>query len=254
MFELNGQHALVTGGARGIGKGIAGVLARAGATVVIGDIDESVGEATAAELGAHVRRLDVTSATDCRDTVNGIVEEFGSLEILASNTGIYPQTTLAEMTDDDWYRVLDVNLKGAYLTAQAAARHMASQRYGRIVITSSITGPITGYPGWTHYGASKAGLLGFMRSAALEYATQGVTVNAVMPGNVLTEGLAAQGEAYLAEMRAAIPMHALGAPEDIGHAVAFLASREAGYITGQTLVIDGGQVLPESPDAIPAPE
>ena len=109
---------------------------------------------------------------------------------------------------------------------------------------------VTGFPGWAHYGASKAGQLGFMRSAALEYARLGITINAVMPGNILTEGLQAQGEAYLAQMRAAIPTHTLGTPRDIGTAACFLASDEAAYITGQTLIIDGGQVLPESPEAL----
>ena len=118
------------------------------------------------------------------------------------------------------------------------------------MITSSITGPITGFPGWSHYGATKAAQLGFMRSAALEYARYGVTVNAVMPGNILTEGLQAQGETYLAQMRAAIPTHTLGKPEDIGYAACFLASDEAHYITGQQIVVDGGQILPESAEAL----
>ena len=127
---------------------------------------------------------------------------------------------------------------------------MRKQQHGRVVLTSSITGPVTGFPGWAHYGASKAGQLGFMRSAALEYARFGITINAVMPGNILTEGLQAQGETYLAQMRAAIPTHTLGTPRDIGTAVCFLASDEAAYITGQTLIVDGGQVLPESPEAL----
>ena len=133
---------------------------------------------------------------------------------------------------------------------QAAAEAMRPRGYGRIVITSSITGPVTGFPGWSHYGASKAGQLGFMRSAALEYARFGITINAVMPGNVLSEGLQAQGETYLAQMRAAIPTHTLGTPADIGYAACFLASREAAYITGQTIIIDGGQILPESAEAL----
>ena len=125
-----------------------------------------------------------------------------------------------------------------------------NQGYGRVIITSSITGNITGFPGWSHYGASKAAQLGFMRSAALEYARFGITVNAVLPGNILTDGLKAQGEAYLNQMRATIPTHTLGEPKDIGYAAAFLASKEAKYITGQTIIIDGGQILPESPEAL----
>jgi short-chain dehydrogenase/reductase SDR len=125
---------------------------------------------------------------------------------------------------------------------------MKKQSYGRIILTSSITGPITGFSGWAHYGASKAGQLGFMRSAALEYAKYGVTVNAIQPGNILTEGLIGAGENYMNRMKEIIPVHTLGKPEDIGYAAVFLASREAGFITGQTIVVDGGQVLPETPD------
>jgi 3-oxoacyl-[acyl-carrier protein] reductase len=122
--------------------------------------------------------------------------------------------------------------------------------HGRVVVTSSITGPITGFPGWSHYGASKAGQLGFLRTVAIEMAPRQVTINAVMPGNIATEGLADMGEDYISGMEAAIPQHRLGSVEDIGYAALFLASDEAGYITGQTLVVDGGQVLPESPDAL----
>ena len=119
-----------------------------------------------------------------------------------------------------------------------------------MILTSSITGPITGYPGWTHYGASKAGQLGFMRTAAIELAGDKITVNAVLPGNIMTEGLAALGEEYVSGMTSAIPLRRLGTVDEIGYAALFLASDEAGYITGQTLVVDGGQVLPESPEAL----
>src|SRR5690554_1242014 len=199
MFSLENRVALVTGGEHGIGKGIAEVLHKAGAKIVIGGIDEAAGQQVAKELGGLFIKLDVTRQSDC----------------------------------------------------QAAMTHMKKRSYGRIVLTSSITGPVTGFPGWSHYGASKAGQLGFMRSAALEVANSGITINAVMPGNVLTEGLQAQGEEYLNQMRAAIPTHTLGTPDDIGHAACFLASEEARYITGQQIIVDGGQVLPESPDAIP---
>jgi len=250
MFTLDGQVALVTGGAKGIGKGIAAVLHRAGAGVVIADVDEAAGKATAAELGTGFRRLDVTDQASCRQVVEVVAAERGRLDILCSNVGIFPQASLDAMTEADWDRVHSINLKSTFFVVQAALAPMRRQRYGRIVITSSITGPVTGYPGWSHYGASKAGQLGFMRSAALECAREGLTINAVMPGNILTEGLAAQGEAYLNQMKAAIPVRELGTPEDIGHAVCFLASREARFITGQTVIVDGGQILPESPEVI----
>lgn len=250
MFELSGQTALITGGAKGIGKGIASTLAQAGARIVIADIDADQGETTARELNGHFVRCDVTSQTDCKAAVAAAVKLGGSLEILCSNTGIFPQARLDTMTEADWDQMHGINLKGMFFMVQAALEPMRQQRYGRIVITSSITGPITGFPGWSHYGASKAGQLGFMRSAALEVANQGITINAVMPGNILTEGLADQGETYLDQMRSAIPTHTLGEPDDIGHAACFLASREARFITGQQIIVDGGQILPESPEAI----
>jgi 3-oxoacyl-[acyl-carrier protein] reductase len=142
--------------------------------------------------------------------------------------------------------VLGTNLKGTFLTVKACLPAMKAKRKGRIVLTSSITGPITGYPGWAHYGASKAGQLGFMHTAAIELAPYNITINAVMPGNIKTEGLDGLGAEYLAKMTASIPMKRIGSVEDIAFAALFFASDEAAYITGQTLVVDGGQVLPES--------
>ncbi len=250
MFDLTGKIAVVSGGAKGIGRGIVTALKKGGATIVIADIDEKTGRATAAELGTDFIALDVTSQSQCRTVVSEIREKYGRLDILCSNTGIFPQCTIKSMTEQDWDTMQKVNVKGMFFLVQAALSVMEEQKYGRIVITSSITGPVTGFPGWSHYGASKAAQLGFMRSAALEYARLGITINAVQPGNILTEGLRAQGETYLNQMRATIPTHTLGEPEDIGYAAAFLASDEAKYITGQTIIIDGGQILPESPEAL----
>jgi 3-oxoacyl-[acyl-carrier protein] reductase len=145
-----------------------------------------------------------------------------------------------------------VNLKGNIYTVQACLDALINSGRGRVILTSSITGPITGFPGWSHYGATKAAQLGFMRTAAIELAPHGITVNAVLPGNILTEGLAGLGEDYLATMTRAIPAGALGEPEDIGYLAAFLATEEARYITGQAIAVDGGQVLPESPAAMPS--
>lgn len=250
MFSLHHRTALVTGGAKGIGKGIVATLREAGAQVLVADIDRAAGERTAAELGARFVELDVRSQADCAAAVDAAVQQYGRLDILCSNTGIFPNAPLETMTEADWDATHNVNLKGMFFIVQTALKVMRKQQHGRVVLTSSITGPVTGFPGWAHYGASKAGQLGFMRSAALEYARFGITINAVMPGNILTEGLQAQGETYLAQMRAAIPTHTLGTPRDIGTAVCFLASDEAAYITGQTLIVDGGQVLPESPEAL----
>jgi len=170
--------------------------------------------------------------------------------VLCANAGIFPASTLAEMTDEDIEQVLGTNLKGTILSVQACLGPLAASGRGRVILTSSITGPITGYPGWAHYGASKAGQLGFLRTAAIELATSGITVNAVLPGNIITEGLADLGEDYIAGMTASIPLRRLGTVEDIGYAALFLATDEAGYITGQTIVVDGGQVLPESLEAL----
>src|SRR5258708_14366042 len=154
------------------------------------------------------------------------------------------------MTEADIDQVLGTNLKGTILTVQACLPHLGASGRGRVILTSSITGPIDGFRGWDQYGASKAGQLGFLRTAAIELAASGITVNAVLPGNIITEGLADLGEDYMAGMAASIPLRRLGSVEDIGYAALFLATDEAAYITGQTIVVDGGQVLPESLDAL----
>ncbi|MDP4469152.1 3-oxoacyl-ACP reductase FabG [Staphylococcus hyicus] len=250
MISLSQHIALVTGGANGIGKGIAETLAKAGATVIIGDIDEPHGLQTAQSLNGQFYHLDVTDKKNIDTVVDTIIAEHGKIDILASNIGVYPQIEIEQLTEADWDHIQNINLKGTFLVTQAVLKQMKKQHYGRVILTSSVTGPITGYPGWAHYGATKAGQLGYMRSAALEYAKYGITINAVQPGNVLTEGLKAQGEAYLEGTRNIIPTHELGEPADIGYAVAFFAAPEAKFITGQSLVIDGGQILPEEPDAI----
>ena len=154
------------------------------------------------------------------------------------------------MTPGELDEVLSVNLKGTFFMVQAALPALRDSGHGRIILTSSITGPITGFSGWSHYGASKAGQLGFMRSAALEFAKSGITINAVMPGNIITEGLDELGADCLAAMEASIPLGRLGSISDIANAALFFASDEAGYITAQTLVIDGGQTVPESLQAM----
>jgi 3-oxoacyl-[acyl-carrier protein] reductase len=150
------------------------------------------------------------------------------------------------MTEADFDQVMGTNLKGMFLTVSACLPAMKQKKNGRIILTSSITGPVTGFSGWSHYGASKAGQLGFMRTAALALAPYGITVNAVLPGNIATEGLAGMGEEYRRSMEAAIPLRRLGSVTDIANAALFFATDEAAYITGQSLVIDGGQILPES--------
>jgi 3-oxoacyl-[acyl-carrier protein] reductase len=187
---------------------------------------------------------------DCERVAAVAVERLGGIDVLCANAGIFPDVRLADMTEEDIDGMLGTNLKGTILSVQACLGPLAASGRGRVILTSSITGPITGYPGWTHYGASKAGQLGFMRTAAIELAADKITVNAVLPGNIMTEGLAGMGEAYLSGMTSAIPLRRLGTVDEIGYAALFLATDEAAYITGQTIVVDGGQVLPESPEAL----
>jgi 3-oxoacyl-[acyl-carrier protein] reductase len=251
MERLDGQVAIVTGGARGIGLGIARVLRAEGADVVIADINGPAAAQAASQLcgtGEHALAVhtDVTAQADARRMAAEAVRRWGRIDVLAANAGIFPHIPLAELGAADWNRVMAVNVTGAVLAIQACLPQMTGQGYGRIVLTSSITGSVVGQPGYTHYGASKAAMLGLMRSAALEFAAAGITVNAVLPGNIRTPGFADLGAEHERRMLAAIPVNRFGEPEDVGWAVRFLASREAAYITGQTLIIDGGQVLPES--------
>jgi 3-oxoacyl-[acyl-carrier protein] reductase len=248
--QLDDQVAVITGGARGIGLGIASVLAAEGAHVVLADLDRAAADAAAAGLRDQGRsaegvQTDVTDRASVAALAAHVVAAHGRIDILAANAGIYPSTELASIDDAIWDRVMDINVKGALHAAQACLPCMLARGYGRIVFSSSITGPITGQPGFAHYGASKAAMLGLMRSIAVEVAASGVTVNAVMPGNVETPGLADTSEEHRARMLSAIPMGRFGTPADVGFAVRFLASPEAAYITGQTLICDGGQVLPE---------
>ena len=157
---------------------------------------------------------------------------------------------LEELTPEDIEQVIAVNFKGTVFIVQAALSALAASGHGRVIITSSITGPITGYPGWSHYGASKAAQLGFLRTAAMELAPKQITINAVLPGNIVTDGLVEMGQEYMDQMASAIPAGRLGSVADIGNAALFFATDEASYITGQTLVVDGGQILPESLQAI----
>jgi 3-oxoacyl-[acyl-carrier protein] reductase len=255
MKSLAGQAAIVTGAASGVGRGIAQVLAAEGAQVAIADVNAEGAERVASALSSDGHEaiavvVDVTDRASTDAMAATVLAAFGSVDILAANAGIYPMVRIPDMTDLEWDRVMGINVKGALHAIQSCLPAMLETGAGRIVLTSSVTGPITGYPGFAHYGASKAALLGMMRSIALELARSGVTINAVLPGNVRTEGLDDLGDEHKRKMLAAIPMGEFADPTDVGWAVRFLASSEAKYITGQTLVIDGGQVLPESQDAL----
>ncbi len=254
----NSRTVLVTGATLGIGKGIATVFAKNGYNVVLSARNPEKGaqaeQALKALGNANVMFVpgDVTKLESMQAVVAATLEKFGGLDVLCANAGMFPSAKLDVMTEQEWDAIFDVNVKGMLFSIQAALTALKRSRAGRIVITSSITGPVTGYPGWAHYGGTKAAQLGFMRTASVELARDGITVNAVLPGNIYTEGLQDLGEEYLNTMKASIPMKRLGDVEDIGNAALFFAQETSGYVTGQSLIVDGGQILPETLEAVDA--
>ena len=250
--SLRGRSVIVTGGSKGIGKGIARVFAQAGAKVAIMTRHANQAEAAAKEIGHGAFGLvgDVTSLASMENAMREVNARNGGLDVVCANAGIFPPAKLEDMTSEQWDEVNDTNLKGTFHSVKAAIPYLKNSDQGRIVLTSSITGPVTGFPGWTHYGATKAGQLGFMRTACIELAKYAITVNAVLPGNVITEGLIGMGEDYQRTMAASVPLRRLGHVDEIGYAALYFASKEAGYVTGQTLIVDGGQIVPESLEAL----
>lgn len=251
--RLEGRTAVIIGAARGIGKGIATRFAEEGAALVLGDTDPVCAE-TADALGADYIATDVSSLADTEAAVARALSRYGRLDIIVQNAGIYPWQLIEQTSPDDWDRVMGVNLRGAFNAARAALPPMRAQRYGRILYTSSITGPHVTNPGHGHYAATKAGINGFIRAAALEFSSYGITVNGVEPGNIMTEAIQEhRGAEYIASMEAAIPLGRLGTPRDVANAFLYLASEEASYVTGTTIVVDGGQLIPEGADFRIAP-
>lgn len=255
LTSIKDKSCIVTGGSKGIGKGIAKVFAAQGARVMVvargeEEASKTVQEITDAGGTAKFFIADIADWTQVQAMVTATETAFGGVDILCSNAGIFPQVKMIDMTPEDWDQVLSVNLKSTFLCVKAVIPAFQKAGEGRVIVTSSITGPVTGFPGWAHYGASKAGQLGFLKTAAMELSRYNCTINAVMPGNIYTEGLQDLGQEYLDTMAASIPLKRLGSVEDIANAALFFASREAAYITGQQIVVDGGQILPESLEAI----
>ena len=243
MITLAGRTALVTGGARGIGRAIAETLVKSGAKVAIADLDLAAAEKTAGEIGeARGFACDVSDPAAVTMLVQTVEDAFGSLDILVNNAGITRDNLMARMKDEDWDAVMAVNLRSAFVAIRAAQRGMMKRRFGRIINIASVVG-LMGNKGQANYAASKAGLIGLTKTAAKELASRNILVNAIAPGFIqtaMTEKLPEEARAALA---AQIPLARLGDPQDIANAVAFLSSDLASYITGQVLVVDGGMVM-----------
>lgn len=242
---LHGNVALVTGAGRGIGKAIARRLQEAGATVILNDVRSADLESTLGQgIGREAHVADVSRRSEVQDMIDQIVNRYGRLDILVNNAGIEPKASVLEMTDEQWDNCLAVNLTGVFLCTQIAARHMVQRgQGGRIIQISSIAAK-NFVPNCSNYCASKAGVNGFTREAARELAPHGITVNAVCPGVIethMTEA-ARNNPAMMEKWMREIPARRLGHPEEVAGLVAFLASAEAGYITGQSLNVDGGKV------------
>jgi len=243
--ELAGQVALVTGGSRGIGRAVAQALAEAGARVAVVARDLARAQAAAAELpgsGHRAYACDITDVGAVDALVKAVETDLGSLDVLVNNAGVTEDNLLLRLSDEAWDRVLDTNLKGAFNLIRAAARGMLRRRAGRIINITSVVG-LTGNKGQANYAASKAGLIGLTKSVARELASRGVLCNAVAPGFIETEMTAALPAASREALQAQIALGRLGQPEDVARVVRFLAGPGASYVTGQTLVVDGGMVM-----------
>lgn len=249
MFDFNDRVAIVTGAGKGIGEATAKLLAEQGASVVVTDIideREAVGESIEENGGtALVRELDVTDYEQAQSVVEDTIDEFGRVDVLVNNAGIFPTAGLDEMTPADWQQVIDINLTGTFNCTKAVLPVMRDQEYGRIVNISSASG---GHIGWSgdlsHYAASKGGVVGFTRSAAIDLGPDGITMNAVVPGMVDTG--AAEEVSTDEEIQGAVAMTPVGRqgdPEELAAAIAYLASEPAAFVTGASLVVDGGITL-----------
>jgi 3-oxoacyl-[acyl-carrier protein] reductase len=243
-LKLAGKVALVTGGAQGIGKAVALLLARNGADIVVSDINLEKAQETAKEVQALGRKalatkVDVAAFGDVEKMVEAILAQFGKVDILVNNAGIARDKLILRMTEEDWDAVLNINLKGTFNCTKAVVRHMSKQKSGKIVNIASVVGEM-GNAGQGNYAASKAGVIGFTKTIAREFARRGINVNAIAPGYIETPMTDALPDKVKEELKRLIPMDRLGKAEDVAEAVLFLVSESANYITGQVLNVNGG--------------
>ena len=246
-MDITGKCAIVTGGGRGIGKAICLRLARSGADIAAVDILESEAAATAGEVEALGRKAvavacDVSSPAEVQAMFARVADSLGGIHILINNAGITRDNLMMRMSDDDWKKVIDVNLSGAFNCCREASKYFIKQRFGRVVNVSSVVG-LMGNAGQANYSASKAGIIGLTKSVAKELATRGVTANAVAPGYVDTEMTRAISEQARSKLISLIPVARLGEVDDVANVVAFLVSDDAAYITGQVINVDGGMLM-----------
>ncbi len=246
-MTFKGQTAVVTGAGRGIGRAIAEELAREGVNVAVVDLVEDEAGAVSEALSAMgVRSIpvvaDVSEAESVKGVFEAVLKEFGSVEILVNNAGITRDALLLRMKEADWDRVIEVNLKGVFLCCREAVKAMSKRRYGRIVNIASVVA-FTGNPGQANYSASKAGIVGLTKTVAKEYASRGITANAVAPGFITTAMTEKLPDNLKEEMKKAIPMGRFGTAEDVASAVVFLSSPDSGYITGQVIHVNGGMYM-----------
>jgi 3-oxoacyl-[acyl-carrier protein] reductase len=242
---------VVTGASRGIGKGIAESFAKEGAQVVLVGRDEGCLSSVASDIiakggKAFAMKADVSKQQEMDKMAQDTIARYGRIDVLCHNAGIYPFVRLENMSLEEWQHVIDVNLTGTFLAVKTCIPFMKEVKKGKIVITSSISGPTTAFPGFAHYAASKAGVNGFVRTCAVELAKYNINVNAVEPGTIINESVEALGEEHVSNMVRAVPLGRLGTCQEVAAAIMFLASSDAAYITGQSIIIDGGQTLPES--------
>ena len=255
--RLSNKVAIVTGGARGIGKGIVNSLVRNGAKVVFVDQNDENGKQTESQINKEYNNSvtffkgDVALKKDNIKAVESAINVYGKLDIVCANAGIYPLTWIKDISEEEWDHVMNVNLKGSFFLLQSALDHFIQNKYGKVIFTSSITGVSVSASGHAHYATTKSGLLGLVKTAAVELSQYNININAIVPGNVMSEGMKFErGEEYIKSQSRSIPLGRLAETNEIGNLVSFLASDESSYITGQGIIIDGGQTAPENQDEV----